>query len=170
LPIGWLDHEDDPILPSHGFAPVSVVDSEDPNFIEIRKIKLRLSAGISGFAVDQDEEDGGLRMTFHKSWFVKNGYSPDKLVAVKVRGESMETTLHENDTVVVNTADRTPKDGEVFAVNYEGEAVIKRMVRDIGQWWLSSDNPDQRKYHRKVCQGDACIIIGKVILHQTERI
>jgi phage repressor protein C with HTH and peptisase S24 domain len=109
-------------------------------------------------------------MTFHKSWFVKNGYSPDKLVAVKVRGESMETTLHENDTVVVNTADRTPKDGEVFAVNYEGEAVIKRMVRDIGQWWLSSDNPDQRKYHRKVCQGDACIIIGKVILHQTERI
>jgi hypothetical protein len=47
LPIGWLDHEDDPILPSHGFAPVSVVDSEDPNFIEIRKIKLRLSAGIS---------------------------------------------------------------------------------------------------------------------------
>lgn len=166
--VGWLDSEDSSDV-MNGTMRVIVADENNPDLIEIRKVKLRLSAGISGFAVDQEIDDG-LPLSFRKSWFDKNGYSPDKLVAVKVKGESMETTLYENDTVVVNTADRTPKDGEVFAVNYEGEAVIKRMVRDIGQWWLSSDNPDQRKYHRKVCQGEACIIIGKVVHRQSERI
>jgi phage repressor protein C with HTH and peptisase S24 domain len=71
---------------------------------------------------------------------------------------------------VINTADITPADGEVFAVNYEGEAVVKRMVRDAGEWWLSSDNPDQRRYSRKLCAGDACIIIGRIVHKQSERI
>ncbi len=52
--------------------------------------------------------------------------------------------------VIINTADKRPADGIVFAINYEGEPVVKRMARDIGEWWLTSDNPDQRKYHRKL--------------------
>lgn len=166
--VGWLDSEES-IDKSVNRFDVMIAEENNPDLVEIRKVKLRLSAGISGFAVDQEIDDGQ-PLAFRKSWFAKNGYFPEKLVAVKIKGESMEPSLYENDTVIINTADRTPADGEVFAVNYEGEAVIKRMVRDIGQWWLASDNPDQRKYHRKVCQGDACMIIGKVVHKQSERI
>jgi phage repressor protein C with HTH and peptisase S24 domain len=63
----------------------------------------------------------------------------------------MEPGLYDGDTVVVNTEQVTPKDGVVFAVNYEGELVIKRLMRDAGQWWLRSDNADQRRYPRKTC-------------------
>lgn len=82
----------------------------------------------------------------------------------------MEPSLYEDDVVVLNTADKRPVDGSVFAVNYEGEAVVKRFSRDAGEWWLTSDNPDQRKHHRKVCRGDACIIIGRVVRKESDRI
>jgi len=81
----------------------------------------------------------------------------------------MEPGLYDGDTVVVNTQSATPKDGTVFAVNYEGEMVIKRLIRDAGQWWLASDNPDQRRYPRKVCDENS-IIIGEIVHKQSERI
>jgi phage repressor protein C with HTH and peptisase S24 domain len=82
----------------------------------------------------------------------------------------MEPGLYDGDTVVINTADTKPADGEAFAINYEGELLIKRLVRDNGLWWLSSDNSDQRKFPRKQCAGDLCLIIGKIVHKQSERI
>jgi len=144
-------------------------DEENPELFRVRKVKLRLSAGIAGFSVDAIEEDAN-PIYFRKDWFSQRGYNPIKLIAIKVKGESMEPSLYADDTVVINTADTTPIDGEVFAVNYEGEDVIKRLVRDAGTWWLTSDNPDNRRFPRKECGADACIIIGRVVHKQSERI
>ncbi|MFM9768150.1 S24 family peptidase, partial [Streptomyces scabiei] len=66
----------------------------------------------------------------------RRGYQAEALIAIKVRGDSMETTLFEGDTVVINTMDKTITDNQVYAVNYEGEDVVKRLVRDNGDWWL----------------------------------
>jgi phage repressor protein C with HTH and peptisase S24 domain len=82
----------------------------------------------------------------------------------------MEPSLYEDDIVIVNTLDTKLVDGAVYAFNYEGEAVVKRLARDAGQWWLASDNPDQRKYHRKLCQGGACLVIGRVVRKESDRI
>lgn len=150
------------------FRPVTIAEPNDSEWVEVRKVQLRLAAGISGFSIDHDADDGQ-SLPFRRSWVEKNGFVPAKLVAIKVKGESMEPSLYDGDTVVINTADIKPKDGEVFAVNYEGEAVVKRMVRDLGQWYLASDNAD-RKYARKACQDKTCIIIGKVVHKQSDRI
>jgi phage repressor protein C with HTH and peptisase S24 domain len=148
----------------------AIHDEEDqPDAVRVRKVTLRLSAGIAGFVVDQSIEDEN-PIFFRNNWLAQRGYKSDKLIAIRVKGPSMEPGLYEGDTVVINTADTEPKDGEVFAVNYEGEAVIKRLVRDSGQWWLASDNPDQRRFPRKECSGEACLIIGRVIHKQSERI
>lgn len=137
-------------------------DPGSPGIVFIRKIKLKLSAGITGFSSDPDHDEGD-PIPLSKRWLTENGFNEWNLVAIKVRGDSMEPTLRAGDTVIINTADKKPHDGSVFAVNYEGEDVVKRMSRDIGQWWLCSDNPDQQRYHRKVCQGDACIMIGRIV-------
>ncbi|MBC3906232.1 XRE family transcriptional regulator [Undibacterium umbellatum] len=150
------------------YRPVTIADPNDPEWVEVRKVQLKLAAGISGFSIDHDADDGQ-SLPFRRGWVEKNGFAPSKLVAIKVKGESMEPSLYDGDTVVINTADIKPKDGEVFAVNYEGEAVVKRMVRDLGQWYLASDNAD-RKYARKACQDKTCIIIGKVVHKQSDRI
>jgi phage repressor protein C with HTH and peptisase S24 domain len=156
------------LLPDGKYTSVVVLNNSDPDYREIRKVKLQLSAGITGFIADPEEDDGK-PIGFRQSWFDENGFVPEKLIAIKVKGDSMEPRVSQGDTVVVNTADITPKDGEAFAVNYEGESVVKRLVRDAGSWWLSSDNPDQRRYPPKKCD-ENCIIIGRIVQQQRARI
>lgn len=133
----------------------------------IKRVNLKLSAGIVGFGIDYDVEDK-TPIVMQREWFKSRGFKPEKLLATKVKGDSMQPGLYEGDTVVINTDDHIPIDGQVYAINYEGEMLIKRMIRDTGVWWLSSDNQDQRKHPRKECNSDLCIIIGKVVHKQSE--
>ena len=148
---------------------VVIAEDGDPYFYQIPKVQLQLSAGITGFQTVLEIHDGS-KVSVAKNWVERNGYRPGALIALTVKGESMEPNLYPGDLVIVNTAQTEMIDGAVFAVNYEGEAVIKRLSRDSGQWWLSSDNPDQRKYHRKSCRGGECIMIGRVVRRETDQI
>lgn len=122
-----------------------------------------------GFAVDMDDDQSATPIDFHKDWFAENGYKPSELFGVKVSGASMEPSLWDGDLVVINTADTAPRDGEVFAVNFEGEMVIKRLRREAGEWWATSDNIDQRRYAPKRCNGSV-LILGRIVYKQSERI
>ena len=146
----------------------AVVIVGNPDYPAIRRVRFKLSAGASGFAVDYLDDDD-LPIVFRREWFTANGYRPDKLFAVRVANGSMQPGLWEGDTVVVNTADTTPKDGEVFAANFEGELVVKRLMRDESRWWLKSDNPDQTRYPRKACTDDVHLI-GRIVHKQSEHI
>lgn len=169
VPVAALFTEPHDEPPDAGrFQNVEVVDEGDDRFVQVKKVKLRLSAGITGFQVEPEQYDGKT-LSVPSQWVERRGYDREKLIAIRVRGESMEPTLYEDDLVVINTADTKPVDGQVFAVNYEGEPVIKRLARDAGRWWLTSDNSDQRKYHRKSCEGNECIIIGRVVRREGER-
>lgn len=151
--------------------PVMAVDDQNgnPDAVQIRKVRLKLRAGICGYETSQETEESH-PIFFREDWMAEKGYKPENLIAIKVTGDSMEPGLYEGDVVVINTADTTPVDGKVFAVNYEGEAIVKRLIRDSGKWWLSSDNQDQRKHPRKECTGDYCLIIGRIVHKQSEQI
>lgn len=140
----------------------------NPDYPAIRRVNIKLSAGASGFGIDYVDDDEA-PIVFQRKWFEHNGYAPDKLLAVRVSNGSMEPGLYDGDTVIINTADTALKDGVVFSMNYEGELVVKRLVRDAGEWWLASDNPDQRRYPRKVCTEDV-FCIGRIVHRQSERI
>lgn len=152
-----------------GALRMEIKEPHDQEFILIKKVKLRLSAGMTGFKTEPEFDDGGT-IALDPKWVAKHRYNPEKLIAIKVKGESMEPALHEDDVVILNTDDNKPVDGVVFAVNYEGEVVVKRLSRDIGEWWLTSDNADQRKFHRKMCRNGDCIIIGRVVRREGDRI
>ncbi len=154
------------LVATNAGAEIDLTDNAD--YPAIRRVLFKLSAGASGFGVEYlNDEDTPI--VFGRAWFDSRGYNPGKLFAVRVVNGSMQPYLNEGDTVVVNTADSEPKDGVVFAVNYEGELVIKRVVRDEGQWWLSSDNPDQRRYPRKACS-ESCLLLGRIVHKQSEHI
>jgi len=148
---------------------VVAAEGEDDGFIQIPMVKLRLSAGITGYQAEPERRDGGT-LGMRRTWIERNQYNPSHLIAIYVKGESMEPSLYAGDIVVINTLDTKLVDGAVYAFNYEGEAVVKRLARDAGQWWLTSDNIDQRKYHRKLCQGGECIVIGRVVRKESDRI
>lgn len=168
LPRGWMDG-----LEQYGALPPSMIAKEidldeQPDLLRIRRVKFKLSAGVSGYQVEVNGEEGN-PIYFRKDWMQLHNYDPAKIMAVRISGASMEPGLFHGDLVVVNLADATPTDGEVFALNYEGELVVKRMKRDAGQWWISSDNQDKRRYPDKICNEEV-FILGRVIYKQSERI
>lgn len=152
-----------------GAMRVRAVGPDDPDLVQIMKVRLKVQAGITGFQVEPEHYDGETQGVPRK-WILREGLPQDALLSIVVKGESMEPALYEGDVIVVNTRDTKLVDGAVYVVNYEGEAVVKRMIRDAGQWWLASDNADQRKFHRKLCKGAECIVIGRVVRKESTHI
>lgn len=148
------------------YAPAEVVGSDDPRLIPVPKVRLRLAAGISGFETEPERFDGSTMMV-SREWCDRHGFDPKLLMWVRVGGRSMEKTLFDGDWVLVYTGWTEPKNDKIFAVNFDGEPVIKRLSRDAGQWWLTSDNPDPQ-YYRRQCRDGECILVGQAVLKHSE--
>lgn len=152
-----------------GFSTAKEIDLDrNGDYPSVRRVRFKLTAGVAGYAIEFADDDGP-PIVFRRDWFEINGYEPDKLLAARINGASMEPTLYDGDLAVINTAQTAPKDGRAFAVNYEGVLSIKRLVRDGGEWWLRSDNPDKRLFADKRTH-EGVIIIGEVVYRQSERI
>jgi phage repressor protein C with HTH and peptisase S24 domain len=153
----------------HEFTNVVVPEPNDPDFYEIPKVQLVLSAGMTSFQTVPEIYDGS-KLSISRNWVDRHGYIPERLIAIRIKGDSMEPNLYEGDQVIINTADTKMEDGAVFAFNFEGQAVVKRLARDRGEWWLTSDNADQVRHKRKSCRDGECMIIGRIVKRETERI
>ena len=134
-------------------------------FVAVQRVNLRVSAGVTGYRVEH-LEGNGQPVFFRADWIASKGYKAEKLFALKVSGESMEPGLWDGDLIVMDSAQTAPVDGEVYVANYEGEVVVKRLERNAGEWWLTSDNP---RFKPKKCDEHA-EILGRVIYKQSEKI
>lgn len=145
--------------------------SNMPAFIEVPVVRLQAESGASGYSATQ-EMDGAqpVRIGAQMSWVRKNDLSPKQLLGIAMSDDSMTPSIYAGDTLIINTDDTEPVDGAVFALNYEGAIVIRRVLRDAGEWWLVSDNPDQRRFGKKILHPGSVQIIGKVILKESKYI
>lgn len=150
---------------AHGDASALRESKPGPDYVAVERVSLKVSAGVTGFRVEH-LDDNGPPIFFRADWMALKGYKPERLFALKVSGESMEPNLFDGDLVIINSVDNKPRDHKVFAINYEGEVVVKRLLRDAGEWWLASDNP---RFQSKRCHEQA-LIIGRIIYRQTEHI
>lgn len=171
----WLATGDGPMLPTglihQDLPPIHVPEpielENNPDYPAVRRVSIKAQAGITGYSIEP--MDDGPPIVFRADWYKNKGYRPERLLALRVSGESMVPTLYDSDLIVANTEANMPKDGLLYLVIYEGEVAVKRLIRDDGAWWLSSDNVDQRRYPRKLCNG-ATEIIGQVVYRQTEHL
>lgn len=165
----WLTEGRGPVWTNDAGAKSPLQPTEPgPEFFAVRCAQLKLQAGASGYAIDYLNDDS-LPIFFRSDWFAQKGCKPDRCVALRVAGKSMEPNMYDGDILIIDLDATRPIDGLPFAANYEGEAVIKRLRRDAGEWWLSSDNPDKSRYRDKKCTEDVTII-GQVIYRQTEHV
>lgn len=135
------------------------------NAYRIKKLTKTAEAGITSFDVSQisDNEENEENPIFRNlNWLQQRGFKPQNLVALTIRGDSMQPGLFEGDTVIVNLDDREFLSGHVFALLHEGNLVVKRLKRKSNSYWLCSDNENDPRFHDEQFN-ETTKIVGKAI-------
>ncbi len=89
-----------------------------------REVKLSAGSGKSHV-----EENHGAKLRFLKSTLKGHVLSLNSAACVKVSGNSMEPVFPDGSTVGIDTANTVIKDGEIYAIDYNGHLLIKAIYR-----------------------------------------
>ena len=99
---------------------------------------------------------------FARSWLDRHGLDATQCAIIRVRGESMEPTLVDGCSILVNHASRRRRLGRIYVLRTDEGLVVKRAGRDpAGIWQLVSDNPDKYVWPTRPWPRDA-EIVGEV--------
>ncbi len=80
---------------------------------------------------------------FGRDWLRRHGLDSSQCLIIRVQGKSMETTLPDGCSVLVNRGQRQRRVGRIYALCTEEGMVVRRAGRDgAGRWLLESDHPD----------------------------
>jgi len=129
------------------------------DFRFVRRVRLRLRAGISGFETEL-VIDGGDVVAVPAAEVSQLKVEPAALLALQVRDQGMEPMLFEDDWIVIDTSDTARRSGEVYAVNWNGEACVQQLVERGGQWYLNYLNPTFKPINVRSGQIN---IVGRVV-------
>ena len=99
------------------------------------------SAAGSGTEV-YDETPVGV-LWFREGWLKSHSIDPEQSNIISVRGGSMEPTLPDGCSILVDRERREPHEGRIYVMRTEDGLVVKRLgLDDDGRWEIRSDNPD----------------------------
>ncbi|WP_198599155.1 helix-turn-helix domain-containing protein [Vibrio kanaloae] len=107
-------------------------------FALIPGYRIQVSAGHGSLNPEQLEPTRHL--AFRRKWLKFRGFNEKDLAIVWAKGDSMEPTIHNNDTLVVNMARKKPSDGHIYIFRNGEELFVKRYQSALGSWRLISDN------------------------------
>ena len=120
-----------------------------------------LAAAAGGGAVVDDERITG-RVKFRREWLARHGLAAGDCRVIQVLGESMEPTLVDGCSILVNQASRRRRVGRIFVVRTDDGLVVKRAGKDrADRWQLVSDNPNKQAWPT-VLWPDNAPVIGEV--------
>ena len=109
---------------------------------------------LDGAVVEHERITG--RIKFRRDWFARHGLAAGECRVIQVLGESMEPTLVDGCSILVNQASRRRRVGRIFVVRTEDGLVVKRAGKNrAGAWQLVSDNPNKQVWPTLVWPADA---------------
>ena len=95
----------------------------------------------SGGAMDVHETIAG-NVPFSRQWLDSHGLVPTRCSVLSVMGKSMEPTLPEGASILVDRASSHRVDRRIYVIRTPHGLVVKRVSKDPGGcWWLISDHP-----------------------------
>ena len=101
-------------------------------------VELAAAAGDGSFVFD--EEISG-RAWFRRDWLYRRSLEPAHCVIIHVRGESMEPTLPDGCSILVDRTRTRRQDGRIQVLRTDDGIVVKRLAREKDGWLLISDHP-----------------------------
>lgn len=100
--------------------------------------RIQVSAGQG--SLNPDELEPTRHLAFRRKWLKWRGFNEKELAIVWAKGDSMEPTIHNNDTLVVHTGRNVPADGHIYIFRNGDELFVKRFQNMLSSWRLISDN------------------------------
>ena len=108
----------------------------------VRLLEVASAAGVG--AEVYDETPVGL-LWFRNDWLQSHSIDPEQSNIISVRGASMEPTLPDGCSILVDRKRREPHQGRIYVMRTEEGLVVKRLGLDEeGRWEIRSDSPDWR--------------------------
>ena len=142
--------------------PVGEYQVDDAKYAFVRKYAV---AGGMGKPSENGHEEVDGRYAYRRDWLEKNKLTAGACVVIDAEGDSMYPSIHDGDTVLINTAQRHVISGKVFAFRTDDGVRIKRLFKQMdGRVRVVSDNPDKMIYPDEyLTPGMVVDIIGMVV-------
>ena len=87
------------------------------------------------------------RIKFRRSWLRKHGLVASQCKVIGVKGESMEPTLVDGCSILIDRNRRSRRVGRIYVVRTDDGLIVKRAGKSrAGHWQLVSDHPDKQDW------------------------
>ncbi|SNC76960.1 Phage repressor protein C, contains Cro/C1-type HTH and peptisase s24 domains [Marinobacter sp. es.048] len=152
VPLEWL---------AAGKQPTKSDSQFEEEFALIPGYNVQVAAGHGAIAGD---EAPTRELAFRRKWLRFRGFHEQDLVLVFAKGDSMEPTISDNETVMVDTSERKLRDGHIYVIRNGDHLLVKR----IQTLWndgvqLLSDNKEYPPQEISTNDLQSLEVIGKVV-------
>lgn len=143
-------------------TPCICMDGFNEEYVLIPGYHLTVSTG-SGSAWNGEQVKRHL--AFRRKWLKYRGLDASRLAVVFAKGDSMQPTINNGDSILVDTSKNQVVDGSIFVLRLGDDLYAKRLQKNIdGGITVISDN--RTEYPIQVVhpdQMDSLAVIGKVV-------
>lgn len=134
------------------------------DIIFIRQVSLIPKEGSSHPDIAEVKQADAV-LSLHRNWLNGHDLIPEHLIAIAIEDAGMAPRLATGDIVVIDTASTEPIDNGIFLLNVNGTVSVRRLILDLGQWYISADNPNRKHYQRQSFDANESEILGRVVFH-----
>ena len=134
----------------------ALVADGDADGHDVDVMELDTAAG-AGAVVDFERVKDWIK--FRRSWLRKNGLVASQCKVLGVKGESMEPTLVDGCSILIDRNRRSRRVGRIYVIRTDDGLIVKRAGKNrAGNWQLVSDNPDKKEWPTLRWPADADVI------------
>lgn len=154
----WLATGAGQMRPKEGVAEENTLEDE---FAMIPGYSIQVAAGTGTLP---SNEKPSRKLAFRRKWLRFRGLNEQDLVLVFAKGDSMEPTISDNNTLMIDTSQRELSDGSIYVIRTDHHLIVKR----VQQLWnkgilLLSDNKEYKEQLVEPNEADDLEVIGRVV-------
>ena len=109
---------------------------DNTRYVEVHEVE---AAAGSGRLIEDAPVIGHL--AFQRDWLKRHRIDPDQCTVIGVDGDSMEPTLPDGCSILVDHSRRSRRRGKIYVLQAEDGLIVKRAGREKSGWRILSDNP-----------------------------
>ena len=155
-------HPSDQILNDSPHTSVTVeIEEFNEEYVLIPGYQISVSLGHGAI---NDDTPVKRQLAFRRNWLRFRKLSAGDLAVVFAHGDSMEPTINNGNTILVDMSDKKLKDGSIYVLRFGEYLYAKRLQQRFdGSVCLISDNKEYDDQIVKSDELDQLAIIGKVV-------